>query len=230
MRLFEAAAFDARRIVVLHALHAFVQHVARHFQYFHRYAGIGKTHGDAATHGARADHRSALDLARFQILGRAGDLRHFPFGEEGITQRLGFIGVFQLTEEPPLGGDAFGKRLIHCGFDTSDAVIRRLLVTRLARDGFAHGFEHAGVGAGIGFAVAHAQQRALVSHALGIRNRLGAQIRARRNGIDDAQRFGFCRRHMAARDDHFHGRLGADQTRQALRAAAAGQYANQHFR
>ena len=47
--------------------------------------------------------------------------------------------------------------------------------------------------------------------------------------VDDAERLGLRRRHVAAGDDHLHRRLRADQARQALRAAAARQDADQHL-
>ena len=48
--------------------------------------------------------------------------------------------------------------------------------------------------------------------------------------VQNSERQGFRRGHMAARDDHLQRGLGADQARQALRAAARGQNADQDFR
>ena len=47
--------------------------------------------------------------------------------------------------------------------------------------------------------------------------------------VDDAELLGLLGRHVAAGDDHLQRRLRADQARQALRAAAARQDADQHL-
>ena len=110
-RLRDASALHARRVVVAHALQPFIERLARGVEDFHRYAVIGERHRDAATHRAGADDRRTRDARRLEILRRAGDLRHFALGEERIAQRLRFVGVLELGEEPALGLEAFFERL-----------------------------------------------------------------------------------------------------------------------
>ncbi len=57
-----------------------------------------------------------------------------------------------------------------------------------------------------------------------------AQLRTLHQLVENTQLQGFRRGHVAARDDHLERSLRADQARQALRAAAAWQDADQNFR
>ena len=117
------------------------------------------------------------------VLRLARDLGDLALGEEGVAQGLGLVGVLELRKQPPLGLDALVERLAHRRLDAGDAVVGRLLVAGFARDRLAHGIEHAGIGLGLGQPVglvAHARQWPLAGDALGVGDRLGAQVLARR--------------------------------------------------
>ncbi len=80
-------------------------------------------------------------------------------------------------------------------------------------------------------AVAHAGQRPHRSDCAGKGDGGAAQFAVRRHQlVDDAERVGFGRRHMAPADDQVECGAGTDEARQPLRAAAAGKDADQHFR
>ena len=55
-------------------------------------AGIGEVHGDAAAHGACADHRRAIYWDRRRFFRDVGDLGHFALAEENVDQRLRLVG------------------------------------------------------------------------------------------------------------------------------------------
>ena len=213
---------------------AAIQGFLGNFQQLYRNTGIGEGHGDATAHRTGADHRRGVDVAGLYAGGQIGDFRAFAFGEEGVTEGFCLVGIFQFGEEFLFALDAVREGQIAGGFDRQDTVIRRLLVTGAARDGFAHGIEHAGFVAGFLQAVqilADPAQRAFIGNLAGISDGFGFQIGIfRQHFIDDA--VGFCLRggNVAAGDDHFQRALRAGQTRQALCAAAAGQDADGNFR
>ena len=194
---------------------------------------IGKAHGNAAAHGAGADDGRRLDVRQRQVFRQPGKLGHLTLGKKGIAQGFGFVGVLQLGEEPALRLYARIERLSGGRFHAGDAMIGRLLIARLARDGFAHGIEHAGVGFCLGELVAHvahARQRPPVGDTLGVGDRLGAQVLTSHDLVHDAELLRLRGRHVAAGNDHLHRRLGADEARQALCAATTGQNADQDLR
>ena len=65
----------------------------------HGDAGVGVVHGDAAAHGARADHRRRADFGGGGILRHAGNLAGFALGEEQADQVVGFGGEHAIGEQ-----------------------------------------------------------------------------------------------------------------------------------
>ncbi len=110
---------------------------------------------------------------------------------------------------------------------------RRGPVARALGDRLSHGVEHAGVGIDLGDPVGlvpHARQGPPGGHASGEGDGFLAQVGARDDCIEDPQHLGLGRGHVTPGCDHLQRRLGADQARQALRAPAAWQQADQDFR
>ncbi len=231
LRLGEAAAPHACLVVAADALQPAIQRVLTDFEDLHRKAELGKAHRDAAAHRAGADDRGGLGRPQRGV-GR--DVRQFgdlALGKESITQGARFGGIFQLVEQRTLARNALVERHRAGRLDRSNAVIGRLLVARAPGDRAAHRLEDAGIGRGFGellVMVADTRQWPDVGDAARHRNRGLAQIAAFGNQfVDDAEPLGFLGRNVAARHDHLHRRLRADQPRQPLGAAAAGQDADQ---
>ena len=54
-------------------------------------SGIGKYHGNAATHGSRADYSHALYRNRRCFFGHVGNLGHLAFAKEDVNQCFGLV-------------------------------------------------------------------------------------------------------------------------------------------
>ena len=199
----------------------------------HRKAELGKAHRDAAAHRAGADDRRGLDRAQRRVARDVGQFGDLALGKEGIAQRPRLGGIFELVEELALALDALVERHRAGRLDRGDAMVGRLLVARAPRDRFAHRLEDARVGLGLGqflVAVADARQRPRIGDAARHRDRRVSQIAAFGHQlVDDAELVRLLGRDMAARHDHLHRRLRADQPRQPLGPAAARQDADQHL-
>ena len=227
LRLREAAALHADRIIVPDASEAALQRLGRGVQQLHRQPGIGAAHRNAAAHGAGADHCHGPDLGCWRVLRQMRQARHLALGEKGVAQGAGLIRVLELTEQPLLFGDPLGEGQARRRLYRGDAVVGRLLVAGLARDGLARHLEHAGLGR---------RRRHLADPPQGLArdiaregDRRAAQIAVDQR-IDDAKRLGLRRWHVPTRADHLERRLRPDQSRQPLRAATAREDADQHLR
>src|SRR3546814_14060980 len=71
----EAALGGGRLVILAHRGDAAIQRVLRHLHDGDGDAGGQEVHGDAAAHGACADHSDLPDRAQCDILGEAVDLR-----------------------------------------------------------------------------------------------------------------------------------------------------------
>ncbi len=185
--------------------------------------GIGKAHRNAAAHRAGADDRGAGDRARPGSLRNAGHPSGLALGEENVALRLRLITGDELAKQlsfalQPLlkgHGDGIAHRL--------DAGGRRFAAAqspgqRLGGIGKALRYE-------LVFAVAHALERSPFGHdAAGESDRTRREI-AFDDFVDDAVRKRLAGLDRIAGDDHLERLLGANQARQALRAAGAGQQA-----
>ena len=86
--------FFLGQLALLHAVfvvladrgHALVQRFLLHFEHRHRNSRIQEVHGDAAAHGAGADHADLGDLARRGVVGHVGNFRRRALAGEGVTQ------------------------------------------------------------------------------------------------------------------------------------------------
>src|SRR5229473_7578675 len=81
-----------------HHAHAALELLLAGLDQRHRNTSIGERHRDAAAHGAGADDRDALDLARLCPLGNAGHLGRLALGEEGVTLRLRLVAGYELEK------------------------------------------------------------------------------------------------------------------------------------
>ena len=121
------AALRHRRLVVLAnrrqaALHRRVVHVLEQ----HGNAGVRVGHGDAAAHGAGADHRGPLDLRDRRVLRHVGHLRGFAIGEEHVHQRARFVRGHAVRKQLALARRALLEVERERAFDGVDGLERRL--------------------------------------------------------------------------------------------------------
>ncbi len=215
-------------------LKTLLQRFIADFEHFHRNADVGEVHRDTAAHQAGADRGGRLDVLLRRFRRYVGNPRGLSFGEEDVNHR-GALRMRQALLEIV----AFD---FHAGVEAVDlhrglhALVRHLAVelaaqpAREKRLGF---LEDRGVGAiGEHLVVLVAYQwmlAALRRFALRECDGAGDQV-ALKDLVDDAEAqrvFGFER---IAGQDRVHRRLRADQSRQALRAAAARQQADLDFR
>ena len=205
-----------------------VQRLLLHLQQHHGDAGVEEVHGDAAAHGAGANHAHAGDGAEYRALGQARHLGGRALGLEYMAQRARLGRLHQRLEQRALGLQTLVERLER-GRHGLHALQRR----REGLAGSGHGVARElqeGVGVGLlDLQVAGARQRFAPRRHLGGEGHgafdqiaLDQRVHQRRarEGIGG---------HGLARDDHVQRRLQADQPRQALRAARAGQQAQLHL-
>src|SRR6267142_435387 len=115
--LAQPALGHGRRVILAHDGQTLVQRLLVHFQHFHRNAGIGEVHRDAATHRTRTDQRRGLDLVRRRVLRHIGNLGYLALGKEQVPQRTRLVGPDQFLELLALECNSLDKRLIDRSFD-----------------------------------------------------------------------------------------------------------------
>mmetsp|Transcript_3085 Transcript_3085/g.10134 ORF Transcript_3085/g.10134 Transcript_3085/m.10134 type:complete len:261 (-) Transcript_3085:18-800(-) len=138
-----------------------------------------------------------------------------------MLQRVGLRRPLELAEARLLEGEAVLHIVAHGGFDALDDGFRR--VERRPRLEF-------GDGVRVFEAVDEHGLRAADRRRLDDLDGLGFQIRPGDDGVDGAERERLLGRHLAAGDHDLRRRVRADEPRQALRAARAGQDAEVHLR
>jgi hypothetical protein len=191
----------------------------------HWNAGIGETHGDPAAHGAGADHGRALDLARLDVLGQSGDFRRLALGKEKVT-----LGLRLIARAQPHEGGAFQLQ----------RVVERYVDRRPQHLDRGRGRVEAAAALGVGgydllerlrfgaqscelvFAVARADARPLLRKHLAREGDARAGGVAFENFVDQSRRQSVFGRDRLAGQDHRRGFFHADEARQPLRAAGAG--------
>ena len=195
-----------------------------------RQARVEHRHRDARAHGAAADDAGALDRARLGGLG-LGHLSDFALGEEHVGQTLVLRTGQALLEQLALELRAFGVRPVQHGFHGLDDLLRRDQPARLLGHVAACGVERGAVGIAVGErragVTAAARRRLAGSEFLGIGQAVCRGVVDEL--VDQAQRQRFLGTDAAAGGHHVERGLHADQTRRALRAAGAGQQAQQHL-
>ncbi len=188
-----------------------------------RNSGIGEVHGDAAAHGAAAEDRGGLDRLHGRVGGDIRDLGRLALGEEGVPLPLGLLGLQALQEILALLGHALVVGQRDRVLDALDAAIGRDHAARLARDAFAGRLEDLGRPLRIDRQLARLAQRPPLGHEpFGKRDRAFDEV-ALDHLVEQAQGERRVGRPVCAVQDDRERRRDADQARQALGAAGAGQ-------
>ena len=232
--LLELALLDLRFVVLADGGQAPVQRLLLHLQHLHRDAGVEEVHGDAAAHGASADHADALDFALGRVRWHVGNLARGALGQEQMAQRTRFGRPHQVDEQLTLHRHAVGELALGRGLDRVHALGGRGVVLGHALDHVARELK---VGIALGVLarqVAHQGQRARAGDGAGIGQGFLRQRFGRRDHLVEQLLAGQGAEHVAldglAADDHVECHLDTHHARQALRAAGARQQAQLHFR
>ena len=190
-------------------------------------AGVRVVHRNAAAHRAGADNRRAPDVPRRCVLRYVGNFGDFALGEEQMPQRPRFGGHDARREDLAFALGSVVEPVLDAGFDRLDGGKRRAHAAR--------GLFQAGARRGdrVG------RPRCVANRLLArlpdlprLRLRLRERDRAREqiavdNVVDDAGRVGLRRGHRLAVGAHVERHLQAGEPRQSLRAARAGDDAEQ---
>ncbi len=114
--------------------------------HLHGNAGIGEAHGDAAAHGAGADHRGTANFGRLDG-GDLGKLRRFALGEEDVALCLRFFARDEFEKQRALARQRPLDRRRERAPQRLDGGGRRLAAARALERGAGCGLEFFGVGA-----------------------------------------------------------------------------------
>ena len=230
----DAPAAHHAPVVGLDDLEALVQGRLIRFQHGHRNAGVGEAHGDAAAHQPAADGGRAADGLVRRIGRQVRDAPRPPLGEEQVDHRRALLVVVAAPEVLPLDAHPVLETLaLHRrphGFEGH--LPAELPAQPPGQIGFP-GLEDLRVGAVRLELVAPVARQGMGAAgrrlALGEGDGRGDEV-AFQDLIDQPQFQRLLGIEGIAGQDGLHGRLRADQARQALRAAAAGQKAQLDFR
>ncbi len=197
-----------------------MQSVGRGFDQRHRNPGIGEADGDAAAHGAGADDRGGAYLLDRQTLGQSRRLGGVALGVEDVAQGAELAAVPPRLENLALARQALVEGQGR-GRDRRNRVQGRLVAAFRLFQLVAFFLEQRRAGSRHRAVAAAPGRPVLVQHALGESGGGLAEI-ARRQLVDQpgGQR-GLGVDHVAARN-HVEGEFRADESRQALGPAAAG--------
>ena len=97
--LCEAPALHRIRVVLLNVGHAAIEQRLVHLLEQHRNSGVSEHHGNAAAHGARAEHRDRVHRDRGRVFGNIGDFANLALAEEQVNERLRLIGEEAIVEQ-----------------------------------------------------------------------------------------------------------------------------------
>ena len=137
----QAALFGGVLVVAAHDRDAAVERLLRGLDDGDRDAGGEEIHGDAAAHGAGADHADLGDLPG-RLVGRdVGDLRRLPLGEKDVALRLGLGRREQRHEHGALLRDSLVERQVDRVLDRLDRLLPGLEAAEFSRIGLADGLE-----------------------------------------------------------------------------------------
>ncbi len=200
----------------------------------HGDADVEEIHRDAAAHRAGADHADLLDGQRRRVVGDIGDLPDLALGEEHVALRLRLRRRQQFQKRRALALDAFVERQFDRVADRADRALPGLEAAEFLRVGLAdrvEDFRLAARGKDLVFEVAHFSKRHLLVDRLAReRERAFAQLALLDEPVDHAAFKRLLRGDRRSRKDRLERRFRADQARQALRAAGAGDQAELDFR
>ncbi|MNZ72476.1 hypothetical protein D3C78_908550 [compost metagenome] len=233
LRFGQLAALDADLVVLADLRQAAIQRLGLLLQQLHRNADVGEVHGDAAAHGAGADHRDLADRAERGSGIHSRNPSRFAFGEEHMALGNRLRGALGLPEQLALAGQAFVQRQRAGGLYRGQYPIGRLAVlpARLVVGQIA-----------LDEVVGHAVCRVRPGLRPARRGAMGEQFAGKGAGriqqvlsivadaVQQAQLQGATTIDGLAGDHHFQRRLDADQPWQALGATGAGQQAEIDFR
>jgi len=219
----EAAARRCAVVMLGHRVEAARERFAIGLDDGHGHAGIGEAHGDAAAHGAGADHRCPRDVARLRI-GEFGELGRLALGKEDVALGLRLLAGDEVQEQRAL---AF-ERLLDGQRDRPaqrfDRGGRRIAASRPPEVADRGGVEFLDVAAPWRepvVAVLRQHRHPPLRHdAARERHRRRGEI-ALDDGVDQAGLERLCDRHRIAREYHRHRLVEADEARQPLGAAGA---------
>ena len=196
-----------------------------------RNAGIGKYHGDAAAHGACANHRGGINRDSRRFFGNVRDFGDFTLAEENVDERLRLIGVETVDKQSGFGLAAFLERQSGGGFDGIDGGQRSDQVALLLAGGFAGGGKNRRVLLGCAQLLI-----ALASFGGG----LACDLAGESDGafqqiavdqlIHDAGLEGVRGFNRISAGTHLNSHGDSGKARQALRAGGPGNEAEFHFR
>jgi signal transduction histidine kinase/CheY-like chemotaxis protein len=220
-------------VILAHHAQTPLQRVPGHLDHRDRDAGVGEAHGDAAPHGAGADHRHLADLAGRRVGRDVGDLGRLALGEEKVALGLGLRRDQQLLEQLALPGQALVEGQVDGGLDGLDAGLRGPEAPRLPGDRLPELAEDLGLAAGGGDLLVEvaglAQRSSLGHHPVGERHRPRDQV-ALHQLVEEAQAVRLRASDGVAAHDHLERVLHSHQARQALGAAGPREEAELHLR
>jgi len=224
--LLELALLHLGFVVLLDRGHATVQGFLLHLQNLDGDTCVQEVHGNAAAHGARANHAHQLDVALGGIGGHIRNLGGCTLCHEQVAQCTRLGCPHQVDEDLALDQHAFGKLLLGGRFDRVHALGGRWEVLGHALDHVARELEVRIAFGVLARQVAHQGQRTGIGHALGKRQGFCGQRFGRRGHLVEQLLAGHGANHFAldglAAHDEVERGFDTDHARQALRAACAG--------
>ena len=198
----------------------------------HRNAGVGKAHGDAAAHGAGADHRGALDLGRLDV-AQVRHLGGLAFGEENMPLRPRFLARDQVQEARALALEGGVDRQLDRVAQRLQGARRRDRAAQPPRRFGGERLELAWIALErreLLVAIARQCQRAFLGqHAARESDRRRGDITVG-NFVHNSARERILGVDRIAGEDHRQRLLHSGEARQALGAAGAGHQAKLDFR
>ena len=222
----QAAFFSGVLVVPPHDRDAAVERLFRGLDDSDRDAAGEEIHGDAAAHGAGADHADLGDLPGRRVSLYVGDLRRLPLGEKDVALSLGLRRLKQRHEHGALLRNALVEGKIDRVPDRLDCLLPGLEAAELARIGLADGLENLGMAARrlelVGPVPRLLQGRLLGDQPPRVGDRGLAQPALLGEFVDHAPFLGLARAKRRPGQNDVQRLLDADQPRQALRAAGAG--------
>ena len=223
----EPAARDGGAVIGGDPVEPLAQQIVAGLDQGDRDPGIGKAHGDAAAHRAGADHRRPRDRTRLCLGRDARHLRRLALGEKDVPLGLRLIAGDQLLEQLALPPQPFVERQDDGVAHRLDAGGRRLAAAQPP------GQVRRSIGKALGHQlivpVADQPQRPAFGDRPAGKGGCRLDQVARGNFVDDAVGQRLCRPDRLAADDHPQRLFRADQPRQALGPAGAGQQAELDF-
>ena len=230
----ETALLGAILVILADHAHAAIKRILLHLDDGDGDANRQEVHRNAAAHGAGTDHADLLHGQRLHVGRQAIDLGSGAFGEEDMALRGGLQTGHQLHELAAFDLQALLERQGDRRLDALDVGFRRVKALERLGIGLAHvGEERRQIGraaAQLAVVIAHLLQRALFGqHLAGEGDSAGGQITVH-HFVHQPGGQRILGAHLRAAGHHFGGFLRANDARQALRAAGAGQQAQLHFR